>query len=66
MKTINLVGISGISTRGIFSIVDIGNPKNILAWDFPHGDKGVLLDGHGQHRVALVVDVLSNQVHSPR
>ena len=37
--------------------VDISNPEIVL---------GVLANGHRQHGVPLVVDMLTDQVHSPR
>lgn len=63
----DLVRVSGISTYLVL-IVDIGNSENLLGLYLvvpPNCDNGVLSYRHRQHRIALIVYVLSDQVHSP-
>lgn len=58
-----LIWVGGVDAQGVL-VVDIGDP-HLAAVGPPDGDDHVLADGHGQHRVALVVDVLPDQIHPP-
>jgi hypothetical protein len=51
-----LVWVREVHAEGVL-VVDIGDP-HLATVGPPDGDDHVLEDGHGQHRVALVVDVL--------
>jgi len=58
-----LVRVGRVDAEGEL-VVDIGD-THLAAFGPPDGDDHVLADGHGQHRVALVVDVLPDQIHPP-
>lgn len=59
----HLVRVSGVDAEEVL-VVDLGGP-HIAIIGPPDGDDHVLADGHGQHRVALIVDVLLDQIHPP-
>ena len=54
--------VDGEGRAGVAGRVDIGQFQAFRALDFADGDGRVGRDGHGQDGVALVVDVLANQV----
>ena len=62
-----LVWISRISTHGVL-LTHIRNQKtlfSLLGIALPDGNDCVLPNRHRQHRIALIVNVFPNQVHSP-
>lgn len=58
-----LVWVGGVDAEGVL-VVDVGDP-HLGAVGPSDGDDHVLADGHRQHRVALVVDVLPDQIDPP-
>jgi len=60
------VGVGRVDAGGVL-VVDIGDADLAVAAAVgpADGDDHVLADGHGQDRVALVVDVLPDEIHPP-
>lgn len=62
-----LIRISRISTHRVF-IIDISNSEKMLRLSgvvLPNCDDRILPNRHRQHRISFIVNVLSDQVHSP-
>lgn len=62
-----LVWISRISTKGVL-FANIRNQKKFFGFwriTLPYGNDCVLSNCHWQHRVALIVNMFADQVHSP-
>ena len=60
----DLIRINRISTLCIF-VINICDSKNFLYMIFTDCYNSILPYCHWQHRVAFIINMLSNQIHSP-